>query len=151
MGSTLNLVIPEHDQREAVIRAYYEYVLEKKQSIRPEVAEESVEDLTGYQFAREQLDNGNRLFVSERLFSDVSDVMDWNPVRQMFGLDDSWDNCIIWEPQDIKGLIKALRGAKEQLESQQPELYWNCNLETQAIALCEFALEHGYGIELSLG
>lgn len=151
MGTDLVLVVPENEQNEQTVRAYYEYVLEKKRTIRPEAAEESVEDLSDYQFTQERLNHGDELFISERLFSDVSDIMDWEPVKEMFGLDESWDNSVIRESRDLKNLIEVLRDAKEQLESEEPELYWDYNLETQVIALCEFALEHGYGVRLSLG
>lgn len=150
MGSILDLIVPEQDQEEAVIRAYYEYVLKKKQTIRPDLGCDQVEDFVGYQQATRRLEEGELFFVYETLSNRIFSAIDGPAFRAVFDLEGGYDNPVIDDPADIETLIDILRDAKAELIENPPaDADWELSLETQSIALCEFALKHGYGIELS--
>lgn len=145
------MVGPDEDQCEAVIRSYYEYAIEKERALRGEEYDQKVEDWYKYQTSIEALREKDLFYVSEQLFRDVSTAMGWDEVRALFDLDENIRNPTITDPKDIERLVKLMRNAKRTLQDEKPDVNWELTLEPQAIALCEFALEHGYEVELSLG
>lgn len=150
MGSILKLIVPEHDQREDVIRAYYEYVLEKEQTIRPDLDRNRVEELVEYQNAMRVLEEKDRFFVYENLSSTIARAMDMSTFYDVICQGNNYDDPIIDDPEDIETVIDLLRDAKtELLENPPVDVDWELNLEAKTIALCEFALKHGYGVKLS--
>lgn len=151
MGTQFVLVVKDENQTEAVVRAYFQHYLDKERAIRGKESNQEVEDYWLYQNTRDRLLEEGKFYISEPLYSDVADAMGWDDVRDLFDLEKSIRNPTISDSEDVEQLIDLLRDAKEPLQSEQPDVNWELTLELQAIALCEFALEHGYGIKLSLG
>lgn len=149
MGVSLVLAVEDEDQTEETIRAYYQYALEKERALREDEYDQGVNDWYKYEDSRDRLQEKGLFHVSEQLFRDVSVEIGWDNLEELFDPAETDQDYVITDPEDIVQLVELLRDAKRTLQDEKPDVNWNLTLELETIALCEFALEHGYGIELS--
>lgn len=151
MGSSLVLAIPDERKTEETVHKYYRYIREKREALGYEDPEYDVPGIGQYFRALEEAQEGNELYLSERLYSGVRDVADNREFRELFSLDtnDYKPPTVLETAGEIRKLIELLRDAKANLQEEMPERDWEATLELQAIALCEFAIREGYGVELS--
>lgn len=149
MGTTIELDVPEGQER-AVIEAYYDYVVNKLHRRDAEWAPESKADYADYELTIERYANDGECYLYEQIPNTVAEHVDWDRVRALFAGDENGER-ILCDDEDLGSLIELLRAAIEPLEAEQPHRNWGDNLETQVIALCEFARRNEYCIELVPG
>lgn len=146
MSTTLRLVVPDGREK-AVMDAYYEYVVEKLQRRDVEWAPAEPAEYDAYQLTRESYADDGEVQLYETISSTVVAHADWDAVRELFSGDDGQERTIC-DDEQLVALTELLRAAIASLEDEQPERNWADNLETQAIALCEFARRNDFCIEL---
>ncbi len=154
MGVDLVLVVPENRKNDKkVIDDYYSFIFSKEKKLKLKIPKEKSITNARYRNALDWFEKKGSVLITERIYSDICNVLDWKSVYQLFGgLYDS-DKTII-HGDKIKELIRLLREAGEKLVRSQkkddPEWTdWEATMETQVIALCEFALNNNFGIHLS--
>lgn len=153
MGMYLYLTLPEGDQiNEQIIDEYYDYVEAKERDYYlnhyPGSKPEELQANIDRGFDKEYHDEEGEVYIYEQIYSNITDNVTIG-LRDLFP---SYYESNKGNPEifgdDIKELTKRLRDAKDDLKEQDNDTNWEMTFELQIIALCEFALEHGYGIEL---
>lgn len=149
METYLYLVIPENSGDEIVIREFYRYILKKRRETRPNRDHRPVEEMIGYQSAIETLEERDKFLVYEQLTTSVIEAVDWDVVREVFADDEvpMSEERIVCNEEKLSRLVEILRDGKAQLQREQPGIDWEISIEAGPIALCEFALEHGYCVK----
>lgn len=125
--------------REAV-NEFYDYLVEKElESDTIEEGEELFGELRRENSLNhiEESDN-NRTIIWFKIYSDMSPVGTKLP-------DEIW-----YDKEKIRRLRDGFRERKEELKEEKPETNWERTIELQHIAICEFALEHDFGVGLSV-
>lgn len=149
MGTYLELVLPEEQQtNEWVVDRYYDYVESKEREYFPEQPQEELRANYQRELKRENLEECGEVYLYEQITSGMIYGSELH-LRDLFPSyyePIEGDRTIYGE--EIRQLISRLRKVKEQLKQEQGETHWEETFELQTIALCEFALENDYGIEL---
>ncbi|KCZ70841.1 hypothetical protein ANME2D_02866 [Candidatus Methanoperedens nitroreducens] len=154
MGADFALVIPENRKNDKkVIDDYYSFVLSKEKKFRPDIPKEKLPTNFNHKYNLDWLKEKGYILILERIYSDISSVLDWQRIYELFGGLYESDKTIIYGDK-IKELIRLLREAEDKLVKSQKKgdldwTDWEGTMETQVIALCEFALENNFGIRLS--
>ena len=154
MGVDLALVVPENRKNDRkVIDDYYFFVFNKAVKFRPEIPKEKTPINSTYKYDLEWLKEGGYILILERIVSDIRNILDWKRTYELFGGIYKVETTIIYGDK-IRELILILKEAKEKLVMSQNKddpdwTDWEYGMETQVIALCEFALENNFGIRLS--
>lgn len=154
MGVDLVLVVPENRKNDKkVIDDYYSFVSSKEKKFRPDIPKEKFLFNSTYKYVLNRLEERGYFIIMERIVSDIRNVLDWKSAYELFGGIYKVETTIIYE-EKIKELILILKEAKEKLvrslNKDDPDWTdWEYGMETQVIALCEFALENNFGIRLS--
>lgn len=154
MGVDIGLVVPENRKKDRkVIDDYYSFVFYKEKKLRPEILKENSFINASYRNDLVWFEEKGYILILERVVSDISSVLDWQCVYELFGGLYESDKTII-HGDKIKELIRLLREAEDNLIKSQKKgdpdwTDWEGTMETQVIALCEFALENNFGIRLS--
>lgn len=145
MGKSLVLVVPEDEATEELVEDYYRRVAEAE---REYADGRSYDEYGGYNVAMEHLQDGEVPIIQEQ----ISESMIKGMTRQRF--DDIFEKEMghfeqtVLEEEGIRELQTAFEDAITRLNDIEPELNWEASLASN-IVLCEFALDHGYAIELS--
>lgn len=154
MGVDLLLIVSEGKKTDReVIDDYFSFVFNKGKKVRPDIPKEKSFTNARYRNELDWFEKKGYVLISERVYSDVRKVLDWQEIYELFdGLFES-DKTIIYG-DDIKKLIQMLKKAEEELIENENKgdpdwTDWKYTFETQVIALCEFALENNFGIQLS--
>lgn len=145
MSTNLDLIVPENERTEDLLRQYYAYRREKREEIRPEYDWPKAEETSGYKVGQEMLDD--HFYLTESLPRELLDQISTDELYGSMGR--------VLERKTLYGdeigeLIEILREAQQGLiEEGLDETKAKIRVEGAPISLCEFALEHGYGLELS--
>ena len=127
------------------VNAYYDHMAAKEREYYPADADEDLhanfERRIDLEISRER-EEGTP--ICERWLSRVS-----NANIQMDDLFDSSSDPVIYG-EDIQTFIGRLREGKEQMKRRGDADKWERYFELQLITLCEFALEHDYGVEFNV-
>lgn len=154
MGVDLELVVPENRKNDKkVIDDYYFFVFSKEKKFRPEIPLEKSTAKIRHKNALNWFEKKGYVLITERIYSDIRRVLDWQRIYEIFGGLYESDKTIIYGDK-IKELIRLLREAEVKLVKSQKKGEpgwedWEATMETQVIALCEFAMENNFGIHLS--
>lgn len=124
------------------INAYYDFISAKEQKYDQAILDQgpNAENRRKYKLARiGQNDEGTTV-----IFEQWPSALRAQSKVFIHDLVDSNDSPIYNE--DIQTFIGRLRDAKEKMKQlEDPEL-WEYYFELRLVALCEFALENGYGV-----
>lgn len=154
MGVDLLLIVPEWEKTDrGVIDNYFSIVLDKEKIMRPEILKDKSFANARYRNELDWFEKKGYVLISERVYSDIRKILDWQEIYELFGGLFESDKTII-RGDDIKKLIQILKKAEEGLMENENKddpdwTDWKYTFETQVISLCEFALENNYGIQLS--
>ena len=131
-----------------VINAYHDYKSMKEGVYNSDDAD--VEADPQYERNIEWTDDENGRAVCEQWYFDLSQKtgVDFK-IFENSDLEGAGSQPII-RGSDIKKFIDKLREGIRQAQKVDDGTDWEETIELQHIALCEFALEHGFGIRLSV-
>lgn len=145
MGSDIVLVAPEEEWSEELIRQYIQYRQKKRANIHPEQQWQTAEETPEYQIGREYLPE--TLLIMEQLTTEIRSGIDNAELYRLMG---EVNNRNTLHGDEIEELIEMLREAQQELiKDGLDERKAKIRVEGTPVALCEFAVEHGYGIRLS--
>lgn len=156
MGTDLKLVVPDDRKKDRkILDDYCSFVNKKEKKLKPDIPKEHYFSSIKYRIVREELQKGEDLNITDRIYTQVNNVLDFGDIYELFGNYYSVETADLYGDK-IKKLIQILRKAKKELISNSDKADsdwedWNYTMETQLIALCEFALENDYGIHLIEG
>ncbi|WP_410765673.1 hypothetical protein [Haloferax sp. DFSO60] len=151
MGTSLYLEVPEEEQTLETIRQYYSYVLERKKRVEPEREWPTLETDPDYQGGKTMLEEFGFFITSQvtsDIFEDLNHVGEQDPNQLYeFYKQKGTDDLVIYGETiaELHNLFEQLKHVENPTETFHRDL----RIETQYLALCEFAQEHGYGIGLS--
>lgn len=145
MGADLELVVSEKNLDERLFREYLEYVQKKEKNIYPNKEYPDVKETYRYKIGIETHDPP--FPIMEQL---QRDIFTHAGPKNIYGVLGRVNERNILYGEEIEDLIKTLRKAKEKMcqEGETPQKV-EMRVEAGPVALCEFALEHGYGVRLS--
>lgn len=144
MGTSIQLIVPEKDWDEELVKEYFTHIIDKEESIKSGRSSPNIEEMPEYQIVKSYLPES--LLITEQLQKDVIEAMDSELMYELFN--GGYNGTVIYDDK-IREFLKILRDAEEGLINDG-----NCKekikfrIETGPVALCEFALEKNYGIEL---
>lgn len=158
MGTTLHLIVDPEDRDSAVIEEYYDYVVEKYERL-------DTDDTMKVEWINDRRTRHVNLFENEDNFtifeyvprgSGVNDAAN-KLFKMMHLMYEQADPDTAHGEETIAELVDVLQDIKEELKETSEESGTSeytpddreAQFETEPIAICEFALENGYGIEVS--
>lgn len=145
MSTSLKLIVPENEQSEDLLRRYHAYKRTKREEIRPGYDWPKAEETTGYKIGQEMLDD--YFYLSEPLPRELLDQIDTD---ELYGLMGRVLERKTLYGDEINQLIEILREAQQGLvKAGVNERKAKIRVEGGPVSLCEFAVEHDYGVELS--
>lgn len=129
------------------INAYYDHMADKALNYGPDVRNQgsSPDHYRQRRLARAEERGNNKTEISEQWLSNIRDYTS----IQIQDLDHSDTMDPVLYEEDIRTFIRRLRAGKEEIKQQDDPDFWEYYFELRLITLCEFALENGYGVELS--
>lgn len=153
MATNLHLVVPEEEQSVAVIHDYFDFLKEKFD--RDEHGSEDHRSLLDArrESAVTRYEEDGRFAVFERFHPDAPTVDEY---RELWDLLDEYEQGL-FEQAKIERALELLHTIERELADRAPitrdgsdrvvtETAIKRQFEIGPIAVCEFALEHGYGI-----
>lgn len=145
MGSDLVLVASEEEWSEELIRQYIQYRQKKRRNIHSEQQWQTAKETPEYQIGKESMPES--LFIMEQLTREIRNEIDNAALYRLMG---KVNNRNTLHGDEIEELIEMLREAQQKLiKDGLDERKAKIRIEGTPLALCEFAVEHGYGIRLS--
>ena len=145
MGADLKLVVPENEWSKDILQQYYNYRQDKRREIDPERDWPAAKDTLDYQVAVDELDRA--LLILEQLHRDLREAIDTDDFYALLGNVDERRTIYDDEIEDLIGILRESK--KELIRIGDDKRKTEIRIETGPIALCEFALEEGYGVQLS--
>lgn len=148
MGTAICLEIPDNKKNADLIREYYKYKRQKSKEIN---GTDIIENAAEVERKVNEFHSEGSILIFESVYSSILESMDSDAFYSLFEQEER-KNCV-YSPihgDEIKTLINLLEKCKPKLQEMKPEADWNSTLETQQIAICEFALNNNLGIRLSL-
>lgn len=126
-----------------IVNEYYDYLEEKELRYYSNVVNEDIPANSDRKIAIETLRNNedNKRTICEQFSSDIHGV-------EMDDLFTRHTEVIYGE--DILTFINRLREGKRIMKQEGDADRWEAQFELRLIALCEFAVEHDYGVRLSV-
>lgn len=144
MGAHLALVVNQSEESMTVVESYLRYKRSIAESLGSTSQPSDVTEFTEYTIAQQYLPN--ELVVQEPLYRWMLEVVDTDRYRSL--LEPELTTRPIYG-EDIEAAIQLFRDAKSELDTSDEPGDRGYHLETGVIALCRFALENDYGVELS--
>lgn len=138
LGNSNNYLFDEH-----TVNDYYDYLEEKELNHNLIDNDDDLRSNTERQWALESVEerSDNKTVICEQWLSDIHGV-------EMDDLFTRHTEVIYGE--DILTFIDRLREGKRIMKQEGDADRWEANFELRLIALCEFAVEHDYGVRLSV-
>lgn len=146
MGKALKLQIPEEDATEELVKEYAQRLAAAQNEHMDE--ERSYDELVEYKRAIEDLRNGAEVIFYETVMSAPIRGMSQERFNEVFKLEHGDFQRPVLDADQIDELLDAFEDAIQGLNETEPETNWEATL-ARHITMCEFALDHGYKIELS--
>jgi hypothetical protein len=159
MGRNLTLIVPEAAQTDQTIRQYYRCLLQKaEQYTHPEI-DYSRHLESGRERALERYDTEDRFKLQMNMPREFRHSSAYERLRALSETDERDYQLRLVEGEELKQMISIFREIKSDVKEAQRrgELprdsytsdHWEVEIELGQIAMCEFALEHGYGVKLT--
>lgn len=145
MGKALRLVVPEGEVTEELVEEYYRRVAEAQSEY---IDGRSYDEFGGYNVAMEHLQNGDVPIILEGVMSAPIRGMGRDRFEEIFEYENGDFQRPVLGEEGIEELQAAFEDAIPRLNELEPEGNWEATL-ARHITMCEFALDHGYEIELS--
>jgi hypothetical protein len=147
MGLSLSMKFDDGDLADKdTINNYYDFMADKERNYSSDIRDQGSGADQYRQYA---------LNRAEERDDDTAMIFEWWPsslrnteIRIRDLADPDAVEPVIYG-EDIRTFIGHLRKGKEDLKQQDDAVFWEYFFELRLITLCEFALEHGYGVELS--
>ena len=146
MGKALKLLFPEEDATEELVKEYGQRLAEAQNKHLDE--DRSFDELVEYKRAIEKLRNGDAPVIDETVMSAPIRGMGRERFDEIFQLENGDFQRTVLDEDGIRELKRAFEDAIHRLTEAEPEGNWEATL-ARHITMCEFALDHGYNIELS--
>lgn len=147
MGFAISLAVPEEDRTVETLKEYCEKKRGRRGEIKPNEDWEPVEEMSDFVVGVSMLEETGKLIINEEVPRKAVEAIGGERLYELFQSDNSHEYATIYN-QDIKKLRELLIGSEELLR-ETSNVSFNPKLVLRAgpVVLCDFALEHGYGID----
>lgn len=153
MGTQLYLVVPEEEQTLETIQQYYSYILQRKKELEPDSDWPILENEPNYRVGKRQFEELGEFYIASQITSDITEdfrhVGEQDPDQIYRFFKQKGDEELIIHGDTITELHDLFEQLKH-IETPTKPASRELKIETQYLALCEFAKEHDYGIGLSI-
>lgn len=146
MSKVLVLVIPEEEMSKELLSEYYRKLTDAVNEYSSE--EKSLEENSAYKRKLKEIDQGKTPIILEGVVDGPLEEIGRDQFDEIFELRNGDFQRTVLERDGIKELRDMFEGAIPELKKTDPETNWEATL-ARHITMCEFALDHGYEIELS--
>lgn len=146
MSKALVLVVPEEEMTKEFLSSYYRKLTDAVNEYSSE--EKSLEEHSVYERKLKEIDKGKTPIILEGVVDGPLEEIGRDRFDEIFELRNGDFQRTVLEEEGIKELRDMFEGAIPDLKKTDPETNWEATL-ARHIAMCEFALDHGYKIELS--